>query len=315
MSTLPTVNVTANVVDASGNPVPGALIVFRLNRSAAVGGVIVPVNVTATTGEDGQAVVPLCPNTLCGGAYGVRISADGVPDTRGVAVIPNADCLLDSVFQPVPYPEQSYVETAIAALNNAQPAADEAAASAASALGSSNSAAASVSSIGSSVQDAQDAAVAAQASMNAAANSAVSADSSADSASASASLATTKASEAAASAASVSKGTDPNQLVCAGDLGTGAWIDQTWLYKTAYWDAPSITAGSMASQDVSVPGVEPGDWVGVAANFPLGGNLFLWAEAKSSDVVTIYIRNFNTVSVDLSNATYYVTAIKRVPAR
>ena len=118
MSTLPTVNVTVNIIDAGGIPVPGALIVFRLNRSAAVGGVIVPINVTATTGADGQAVVPLCPNALCGGAYSVRISVDGVPDTRGVAVVPNRDCLLDEIFQSVPYPGQDYIEAAISILTS-----------------------------------------------------------------------------------------------------------------------------------------------------------------------------------------------------
>ena len=129
MSTLPTVNVTVNVVDAAGAPVYGAAIVFRLNRLATVGGFAVPTNVTALTDAAGVAVVPLCPNALCGGSYAVRISASGI-DSRGVAYIPNEDCLLDSVFQSVPYPERTYVEAALVEVSNVQTLATAAATSA-----------------------------------------------------------------------------------------------------------------------------------------------------------------------------------------
>lgn len=123
MASIPTVPVTVNVVDAAGSPVIGAGIHFRLNRIATVSGVIVPTNIGALTGTDGIAVVDLCPNELCGGAYAVRISANGV-DSRGVAVIPNRSCLLDEVFQAVPYPERTYVEAAIAHIDSAAGAAD-----------------------------------------------------------------------------------------------------------------------------------------------------------------------------------------------
>ena len=133
MAVIPVVNVSCAVFDAAGIPVPGAIIAFRFSRVATVNGTIVPSYVTVITGNDGTATVQLCPNTLCGGSYGVRIAAAGI-DSRGVAVIPNADCALDEVFQPVPYPDKTYIEAAIARINNANAAADEASAQASAAL-------------------------------------------------------------------------------------------------------------------------------------------------------------------------------------
>ncbi len=121
--------------------------------------------------------------------------------------------------------------------------------------------------------------------------------------------------EAMASAASVSKGTDPEQLVRAGDLGTGAWIDQTWLHKTAYWDAPSIAASWQEATAISVPGAEIGDFVLVSCNFDLTKNLVLYGFVSAVDTVTIAIRNNGASAADLNMSTYYIAVLKRVPVR
>lgn len=113
MATFPTVNVTINLVDASGLPLPEVLCLFRCNRASTAQDVILPTNIRTKTDSNGSAVVQLCPNSFFGGAYGVRLTANGY-DVRGIAVVPDRDCLLDEIFQPAPYPEKTYVETAVA---------------------------------------------------------------------------------------------------------------------------------------------------------------------------------------------------------
>jgi len=120
--------------------------------------------------------------------------------------------------------------------------------------------------------------------------------------------------EAMASAASVSKGTDPGQLVRAGDLGTAAFIDQTWLFSIATWDALSCANAAQVSTTVAVPGAEIGDKVFPSASITLSG-LNLRGEVTAAEVVTLYLSNLTGVTVDLVSATYYVAVLKRTPAR
>jgi hypothetical protein len=119
---------------------------------------------------------------------------------------------------------------------------------------------------------------------------------------------------AVAAAASVSKGTDPWQLVRAGDLGTNAWRDETWLYVSATWDAPSCAAAAQVSTAVAAPGAEIGDKVFPSASIALSG-LNLRGEVTAADTVTLYLSNLTAAAVDLASATYYIAVLKRIPTR
>ena len=126
--------------------------------------------------------------------------------------------------------------------------------------------------------------------------------------------ATNAADAASASAASVNPGTDPEQIVRAGDLGTSAWLDQTWLFKSTTWDAPSCANATQVSTTLEVPGVEIGDTVDARASVALSG-LHLRGEATAANVVTLYLSNLTGAAIDLPSATYYAAILKRTPTR
>jgi hypothetical protein len=119
---------------------------------------------------------------------------------------------------------------------------------------------------------------------------------------------------AVAAAASVSKGTDPWQLVRAGDLGTAAWLDQTWLYASVTWDVGSFASGGQTYTTVSVPGASYGDFVLASAYGNLSG-LALRGEVVSPDTVSLFLSNMTGSAVDLASATYYIAVLKRIPTR
>ncbi len=306
MTTIPVVDVSCAIFDAAGAPANGAVITFRLSRVATVNGTVVPSYVTVTTGSDGTATAQLCPNTLCGGSYGVRITAAGI-DSRGVAVVPNADCVLDGIFQPVPYPADTLIESAIAQ-TTAQ--SDAAFASATQAAASRDAAAVSASAGAASASDANNSALAAAAS----AATALGAKTDAQAAQAAAAASQVSAAASAALAASYVAGTDPDQLVRAGDLGTAAWLDQAWLYASTTWDVPSCANAAQVSTTVAVPGADIGDKVFPSASIALSG-LNLRGEVTAQDIVTLYLSNLTGSAVDLASATYYVAVLKRVATR
>lgn len=126
--------------------------------------------------------------------------------------------------------------------------------------------------------------------------------------------ATAAAGLATTAAASISIGTAPWQLVRAGDLGTNAWLDQTWLHASVTWDAPSCPNATQISTAVAIPGAEIGDKVFPSASIALS-SLNLRGEVTATDVVTLYLSNLTGSSVDLAAATYYVAVLKRTPSR
>lgn len=109
-------------------------------------------------------------------------------------------------------------------------------------------------------------------------------------------------------------GIDPIDLPRNSDLGTAAYLDQTWLYASTTWDAGSCANASQVSTTVAVPGAEIGDKVMPSASIALSG-LSLRGEVTATDVVTLYLVNLTGSSVDLASATYYVAVLKLTPAR
>lgn len=109
-------------------------------------------------------------------------------------------------------------------------------------------------------------------------------------------------------------GIDPDKIVTNNILGTAAYLDQTWLYASAVWDAPSCSNAAQVSTTVAVPGAEIGDMVMPSASIVLSG-LNLRGEVTATGVVTLYLSNLTGYAVDLASATYHVAVLKRIPAR
>lgn len=142
-----------------------------------------------------------------------------------------------------------------------------------------------------------------------------------DAAATSATNATTKATEAASSAATAVnaagnniRGVAPERAPSNAMLGTAAYLDQTWLRATTTWDAASVANTAQVSTTVAVPGAEIGDKVLPSASIALSG-LSLRGEVTAAAVVTLYLLNVTGAAVDLASATYYISVLKRTPAR
>lgn len=113
----------------------------------------------------------------------------------------------------------------------------------------------------------------------------------------------------------ISIGSNPDQVPINAQLGTAARLDQTWLYATATWDAPSCAAAAQVNTTMEVPGAAIGDRiVAPTASIPLQG-LILRGEVTAANVVTLYLSNLTGAAVDLASASYYVSVLKRIPTR
>lgn len=109
-------------------------------------------------------------------------------------------------------------------------------------------------------------------------------------------------------------GVNPWQLVRAGELGTAAWLDQTWIFGSKSWDVGSLASGGQTYTTVSVPGAHYGDFVLASVYGNLSG-LALRGEVVSPDTVSLFLSNLTGSAVDLPSAVYYIAVLKRIPAR
>ena len=100
---LTTVNVTATIQTATGDPVAGAVVTARLDRTDVdpTDGLVTPSDISGTTDAFGVAVLALWPNTLgsAGSRYRVTVTdAGGVLLWSAYAQVPNEDVDLESVL-------------------------------------------------------------------------------------------------------------------------------------------------------------------------------------------------------------------------
>lgn len=100
---LTTVNVTATILTAGGDPVVGAVVTARLDRPDVdpTEGAVVPSDLSATTDALGVAVLALWPNVLgsAGSRYRVTVvDAAGVLLWSAYAQVPNADVDLEDIL-------------------------------------------------------------------------------------------------------------------------------------------------------------------------------------------------------------------------
>ena len=118
-----TVPVTCLLSDQNGNPVAGARLTATLNQTEIFQGFVVPENVTATTGDDGVAVLDLWPNAL--GVNGSTYLVTAVnPDTGrkfldALVSVPNSACNLHQIVTAEPYPAIDASQQALAAAQGA----------------------------------------------------------------------------------------------------------------------------------------------------------------------------------------------------
>jgi hypothetical protein len=116
---LQAVSVSAEIVDASGAPVPGAHLTATLSRLITDGGVAVPVQVAALTDDLGQCVLRLWPNSFGDepSSYTFELLVPGVmrPFLFPAIVVPNVSAitfleLIDGLpAQGDPYVADGYV--------------------------------------------------------------------------------------------------------------------------------------------------------------------------------------------------------------
>lgn len=127
---------------------------------------------------------------------------------------------------------------------------------------------------------------------------------------------TAKAMTAAGTAAAIlaATGSDPGDIPKIEILGTAAYLDQTWLYASATWEAGSCANAAQVSTTVAAPGAAIGDKVFPSAAIALSG-LNLRGEVTAADVVTLYLSNLTGAAINLASATYYIAVLKRIPTR
>lgn len=142
---VPTVNLTVTALDASAQPIAGALVAATLTRTEVYESIIVASTVSAVANGSGVAVLAVFPNALgsSGSQYTVTIRD---PNKKGVttviANVPNNNCNLADIAALPPYPGkpdgQVSVESAAADAAAAAVSAAAADASADLALGATN---------------------------------------------------------------------------------------------------------------------------------------------------------------------------------
>lgn len=94
-------------------------------------------------------------------------------------------------------------------------------------------------------------------------------------------------------------------------LGTSAYLNQTWLYASATYDPASIAAGASLTTTVNVPGAEMGDFA--HASRSVDSTLTVNARVSAAGVVTLTYFNPTAGAVDQASHTVYVAVMKRIP--
>lgn len=113
-----------------------------------------------------------------------------------------------------------------------------------------------------------------------------------------------------------SKGIDADKLPVHGQLGTAAYLDQTWLHKSFVYDAPPLVAGGVHAFDVDFPGVNLGDFAFISVSYEQPWQLGLYCSVKAAGVIQVYVQNrdiFN--AMDLPSATYNIRVLTLTPTR
>jgi hypothetical protein len=102
----------------------------------------------------------------------------------------------------------------------------------------------------------------------------------------------------------------PKHLTATWVNESDGWIiDNVSLEVSEIIDVPSIANAASYSQNITILGARISDYVKATSNDSLGG-LILTASVSSADTVTLTWANLTGASVNLANATYYISVSK-----
>lgn len=108
-------------------------------------------------------------------------------------------------------------------------------------------------------------------------------------------------------------GTDPDQQPRGRELGSNAYLNQTWLHASATFDPGSVANGAQTTTTVAVPGAVFGDFVLPPALSISAGDMEVSGFISAADVVTVIYQNTSGGAIDLASHTVFVRLMKRLP--
>jgi hypothetical protein len=117
--TFPTVDVTVNLALITGEPCAGVTVRAKLDKNDSYsGGIVIAEEISATTDDDGVAVLTLFPNHpttgvgTTGSTYKFTAAIAGAKSFKATAQIPNSDCNLQDVMDLDTVPSLSAAQQA-----------------------------------------------------------------------------------------------------------------------------------------------------------------------------------------------------------
>ena len=108
-------------------------------------------------------------------------------------------------------------------------------------------------------------------------------------------------------------GTEPDQQPRNRELGSAAYLNQTWLHASATFDPGSVANGAQTTTTVAVPGAVFGDFVLPPALSISAGGIEVSGFISAADVVTLIYQNTSGGAIDLASHTVFVRLMKRLP--
>jgi hypothetical protein len=108
-------------------------------------------------------------------------------------------------------------------------------------------------------------------------------------------------------------GTDPDQQPRNRELGSAAYLNQTWLHASATFDPGSVANGAQTTTTVAVPGAVFGDFVLPPSLSISAAGMQVSGYIDAANSVTLIYQNTSGGSIDLASHTVFVRLMKRLP--
>lgn len=106
-------------------------------------------------------------------------------------------------------------------------------------------------------------------------------------------------------------GTEPDQQPRNRELGTNAYLNQTWAHASATFDPGSVANGAQTTTTVAVPGAVFGDFVLPPALSISAAGMEVSGFISAADAVTVIYQNTSGGAIDLASHTVFVRVMKR----
>lgn len=108
-------------------------------------------------------------------------------------------------------------------------------------------------------------------------------------------------------------GTDPDQQPRNRELGSAAYLNQTWLHASATFDPASVANGAQTTTTVAVPGAVFGDFVLPPSLSISAAGMEVSGFVDAANSVTVIYQNTSGGAIDLASHTVFVRLMKRLP--